>query len=162
MNLKFEEFQKTNLSFKELNNIRIKNFKKFESLGFPTKKQEHWKYTDLKNIINNNFKDLQIIEDKSSLKYNSKFLIKNFDHNKIILLNGKFIELNFNFENEKKVSIKSLKISLEKEKEFKKIENYFEDEQNSMILLNHALVNDGIILEIDKNCIFSGFICNSS
>ena len=51
MNLKFEEFKKSNLGFKELDNIRIKSFKKFETEGFPTKKQEHWKYTDLKNII---------------------------------------------------------------------------------------------------------------
>ena len=55
MNLKFEEFKKSNLVLKELDNIRIKSFQKFEIQGFPTKKQEHWKYTDLKNIINENF-----------------------------------------------------------------------------------------------------------
>jgi len=63
MNLKFEEFQKKNISFEELDNIRKKSFQKFETQGFPTKKQEHWKYTDLKNIINNNFENLQIFKD---------------------------------------------------------------------------------------------------
>ena len=155
MNLNFEEFQKTNLRFKKLDNIRAKNFKKFEELGFPTKKQEHWKYTDLKTIINNNFKNLQIFKDKNNSKYNNKSLIKNFEHNRIVLLNGNFIESNFSFEDEKKISIKSLKTALEEEKEFEKIKNYFEDEQNSMISLNHALANDGIIFEIDNNYLFN-------
>ena len=151
MNLKFKEFQKSNLGLKELDNIRIKSFKKFETQGFPTKKQEHWKYTDLKTIINNNFENLQIFKDKSSSKYNNKLLIKKFEHNKIILLNGNFMESNFDFEDEKKINIKSLKDILRNEKEFEKIKNYFKDEQNSMISLNHALVNDGIIFEVDDD-----------
>ena len=62
MNLKFEEFHKSNSGIKELNNIRLKSFKKFETQGFPTKRQEHWKYTDLKNIISNNFENLEIFK----------------------------------------------------------------------------------------------------
>ena len=151
MNLKFQEFQKSNLGLKELDNIRIKSFKKFETQGFPTKKQEHWKYTDLKTIINNNFENLQIFKDKSNSKYNNKLLIKKFEHNKIILLNGNFMESNFDFEDEKKINVKSLKDILRDEKEFEKIKNYFKDEQNSMISLNHALVNDGIIFEVDDD-----------
>ena len=95
MNLKFEEFQKTNLSFEELDNIRIKSYKSFETQGFPTKKQEHWKYTDIRNIIANNFQDLQIFNKNKDSHYNNELLIKDFEHNKIILLNGKFIESNF-------------------------------------------------------------------
>jgi Fe-S cluster assembly protein SufD len=154
MNLNFEEFHKLNLRFKELDNIRAKSFKKFETCGFPTKKQEHWKYTDLKNIINNNFSNLQIFKDNKSSNYNSKFLIKNFDHNKIVLLNGNFIESDFSFEAANKINIKSLKTAFENKNDFEKIKSYFEDEQNSMISLNHALVNDGIVFEIEDNYIF--------
>ena len=155
MNLKFEEFQKIKLGLKELDNIRLKSFKRFESQGFPTKKQEHWKYTDLNTIIDNNFSNLKIIEDKKNSHYNSKSLIPNFEHNRIILLNGRFIESNFSFENEKKISVKSLKNLFENKEDFKKIKYYFDDDQNSMISLNHALTNDGIILEIDDNYLFN-------
>ena len=65
MNLKFEEFKKSNPSLLELDKIREKNFKKFQEEGFPTKKEEQWKYTDLKTIINNNFINLQIIKNSS-------------------------------------------------------------------------------------------------
>ena len=66
MNLKFEEFQKSNLNFEKLDNIRIENFNKFKTQGFPTRRQEHWKYTDLNKIINNNFEKLQIFENKKN------------------------------------------------------------------------------------------------
>ena len=154
MNLKFEEFQKSHPGLKELDNLRIKNFNKFQISGFPSKRQEHWKYTDLKNIISNNFSDLRIFEDKKSLKYDEKLLIKDFEHNRIILLNGNFIESKFGFEEEKKIKIKSLKSVFEDKKDFEKIKNYFNDEQNSMISLNHALVNDGIILDVEDKYLF--------
>ena len=155
MNLKFEEFKKNNFCLKELDNIRVKSFKNFEAKGFPTKKQEHWKYTDLRNIIDNNFQDLQIFNEEIALKYNNDLLIKDFEHNKIVLLNGNFIESNFAFENEKKINIRSLKNIFENKTDFDKIKDYFSDEQNSMISLNHALANDGIILEIDDNYSFN-------
>ena len=155
MNLKFGEFQKSNIGFKELDSIRIKSFKRFEIQGFPTKKQEHWKYTDLKTIISKNFENLQIFTDKNNLKYNNNLLIKNFEHNKIILLNGNFVESNFDFEDKKKINIKSLKVALEDKEEFGKIKKYFEDDQNSMLSLNHALASDGIILEVDNNYSFN-------
>ena len=102
MILKFKEFQKQNISSKELDNIRVRNFQKFEMKGLPSKKQEHWKYTDLKSIINNNFKNIEISDNKKNFKYDNKLLIKNFEHNRIILLNGNFIEANFIFEDKKK------------------------------------------------------------
>jgi Fe-S cluster assembly protein SufD len=154
MNLKFEEFHKSNLKLKELDNIRIKNFKKFETKGFPTKKQEHWKYTDLKTLINRDFEDLKIFNENRASKSYNNFLIKNFEHNKIVLLNGNFIESNFELEDEKNISVKSLKDSLGIEKDFDKIKSFFDDDQNSLISLNNALTNDGIIFEIADNYSF--------
>ncbi len=155
MNLEFEKFKKSNLSPEHLDRIRIKNFKKFQAEGFPSKKQEHWKYTDLKNIINNNFQNLRILNNNENSSFDKKLLIKNIEHNKIILLNGNFIDSNFSFEEEKKIKIKSLKSLLQNKEDFEKIKEYFSDEQNSMISLNHALTEDGIVLEITDNYKFN-------
>jgi len=154
MNLKFQEFQKLNLGLKELDGIRIKSFKKFETQGFPSKRQEHWKYSDLRTIINENFKNLQIFKENTRYKYNDNFLIKSFEHNKIVLLNGNLVDSSFVYEDKKKITIKSLKSVLDNKEEFEKIKSYFEDDQNSMISLNHALVNDGITLEVDDRYSF--------
>ena len=131
MNLKFEEFKKSNTSLLELDKIREENFKKFQEEGFPTKKEEQWKYTDLKTIINNNFINLQIIKNSKNSKYEQNSLLKNFEHNKIILLNGNFIDADFSFEDKKKVSIKSLNAALKEKKDFEKLKNYFNNEKNS-------------------------------
>ena len=148
MNLNFKEFQKQNLTLKELDSIRIKNFKIFETKGLPSKKQEHWKYTDLKTIINNSFSNLEILNSTKNNKYNKNLLISKLQHNEIILLNGNFIEKNFSFEDSKKVNVKSLKTALKDKNDFEKLKTFFNDDQNSMISLNNALTNDGIILEI--------------
>jgi len=154
MHLNFEEFHKSNPGLEEHKNIRVKSFANFEKMGLPTKRQEHWKYTDLKNIIKNNFNNLQIVNDKKVSEYNKELLIKNFEHNRIVLLNGNFIESNFKFEDEKNIKIKSLKNALKNKEDFNKIKTYFDDNQNSMVALNHALTNDGIILEVGDRYLF--------
>jgi Fe-S cluster assembly protein SufD len=154
MILNFNKFQKTNQSGSELNNIRIKNFNIFKKKGFPSKKEENWKYTDLKTILFNNLNKLEIPKNKKISQYNSKRLLENFQHNQIILVNGDFVSSNFSFEAEEKIKIKSLKMVLKDKKIFKKIINYFTNQQNSLVSLNHALVNDGIFLEIEDNYSF--------
>jgi len=67
------------------------------------------------------------------------------------LINGDFVSSNFSFEDKEKIKIKPLKMVLNDEKDFEKIREYFTDQQNSLISLNHALVNDGIFLEIKDN-----------
>ena len=152
MNLKFE---KINSSSEEIDILRLKCFKNFEEKGFPTKKQEHWKYTDLKTIINNNFEDLQICKENKNLKFDNKLLINVFEHNRVVFLNGNLIDTNFSFENKKKIKIQSLKKALQNKTDFEKIKNNFEDNQNSMISLNHALANDGMLLEVEDNYSFT-------
>jgi len=151
MILNFDEFQKANQSGSELNNIRIKNLNIFKKKGFPSKREENWKYTDLKTILSNNLNKLEIPKNNKTSQYNNGWLLKNFQHNQIILVNGDFVSSNFNFENKEKIKIKPLKMVLNDKKDFEKIRDYFTDQQNSLTSLNHALVKDGIFLEIEDN-----------
>ncbi len=155
MILNFDGFQKANQNGNELNNIRIKNLNIFKKKGFPSKREENWKYTDLKTILSNNLSTLEIPNNKRTSQYNSEWLLKNFKHNQIILVNGDFASSNFSFEDKEKIKIKPLKIVLNGEKDFEKIRDYFTDQQNSLTSLNHALVNDGIFLEIEDNYSFN-------
>ena len=155
MILNFDGFQKANQNGNELNNIRIKNLNIFKKKGFPSKREENWKYTDLKTILSNNLSTLEIPNNKRTSQYNSEWLLKNFKHNQIILVNGDFVSSNFSFEDKEKIKIKPLKIVLNGEKDFEKIRDYFTDQQNSLTSLNHALVNDGIFLEIEDNYSFN-------
>jgi len=155
MILNFDEFQKANQSGSELNNIRIKNLNIFKEKGFPSRREENWKYTDLKTILSNNLSTLEIPNNKRTSQYNSEWLLKDFKHNQIVLVNGDFVSSDFSFEDKEKIKIKPLKIVLNGEKDFEKIRDYFTDQQNSLTSLNHALVNDGIFLEIEDNYSFN-------
>jgi len=154
MSLNFDAFQKANQSGSELDSIRIKNFNIFQKKGFPSKKEENWKYTDLKTILYNNLNKLELPNHENTSQYNSEWLLKNFEHNQIILVNGDFVSSTFSFETKEKIKIKPLKTVLKDKKDFKKIKDYFTEQQNSLASLNHALVHDGIFLEIEDNYLF--------
>ena len=66
MILNFDEFQKANQTGGDLDNIRIKNFNIFQKKGFPSKKEENWKYTDLKTILHNNLNNLEVLNNKKT------------------------------------------------------------------------------------------------
>jgi Fe-S cluster assembly protein SufD len=151
----FDEFQKANQTGGELDDIRIKNFNIFQKKGFPSKKEESWKYTDLKTILHNNLNKLEVLNNKKTSQYHDKWLLKNFQHNQIILVNGGFISSTFNFEAKDKIKIKPLKTVLKDKENFEKIKEFFTDQKNSLTSLNHALVHDGIFLEIEDNYSFN-------
>ena len=151
----FDEFQKANQIGGELDDIRIKNFNIFQKKGFPSKKEESWKYTDLKRILYNNLNKLEVPNNKKTSQYNSEWLLKNFQHNQIILVNGDFVSSTFSFEAKDKIKIIPLKTVLKDKKDFEKIRDFFNDQKNSLTSLNHALVHDGIFLEIEDNYSFN-------
>ena len=103
-NLEFES-----LTYETLGNTkeRKEHFFKFVESGFPSKKLEDWKFSDLKSIINKNIKEIKFgfntIENKS---YNLKF-IKNFEHSKIVILNGEFLSADILDIDKNKIEIKN-------------------------------------------------------
>ena len=54
----------------------------------------------------------------------------------------------------KKFKIKSFKDILKNKEGFEKLKDFFTEHKNSLETLNHALVSDGIILEVDDNYFF--------
>ena len=123
---------------KEEKNFRIKNLEFFKTVGFPNKKFEDWKFSDFKNIINSNFKELDA--KKISISQNKIELIKDFEHNYIILLNGNLHSSNFDYEKKDKVKISHYDNSID-----------YQSSKNPLICLNHALAENGYSLEIKKN-----------
>ena len=75
-----------NLSQEE-KSIRKKNLDIFFKSGFPNKKLEDWKFTDLNSLISKNFQKLTNIE---KFNIDKKLeLLNNFQHNYVYLINGK-------------------------------------------------------------------------
>ena len=122
----------------EEKNFRIKNLNHFKSVGFPNKKLEDWKFSDFKKIVDNNFDKLNAEEVFSDIKKIN--LIKDFDHNYIILVNGNLHSSNFDHENKSKINISPFYQSTD-----------YQISKNPLVCLNHALAKNGYTLEVEKN-----------
>ena len=119
-------------------NFRIKNLEFFKTTGFPNKKSEDWKFSDFKNIIDSNFNELdtkKILSNPNNIE-----LLKDFEHNFIVLVNGNLNSSNFDYENKDKIKITHYDNST----------NY-PITKNPLVCLNHALAESGYTLEIDKD-----------
>ena len=55
---------KLEILLKKEKNFRLKNLNYFNDIGFPNKKNEDWKFSDLKTIISKNFSKLNIQFEK--------------------------------------------------------------------------------------------------
>ena len=126
----------------EEKNFRIKNLELFNTSGFPSKKFEDWKFTDFRKIVDNNFNKLDTKKVTSDFK--KAELLKNFDHNYIILVNGSLHSYNFDHEEKSKIKISSYDSNIN-----------FELSENPLICLNHALAENGYSLEVEENYKFN-------
>ena len=137
--INLKEIDKINLINQDDKIYRIKNLEFFNQKGLPTKKDEDWKFSDLREIFSKNFKKIDV--NNSKPEENKFRLIKDFDHNYILLINGRFIRSDFKFEDKNKIKITSYK-----EENFSR-----EQSNNSLICLNNALSNEGYNLLIEKD-----------
>ena len=119
-----KEIDKIKKISKSEREFRINNLNLFNEKGFPNKKQEDWKFSDLREIVRKNFKKLNVNKVNSKLKKIN--LIKDFDHNYIVVVNGELKSSNFKFEDKNRVRIKNFKN-----------DNFLkENKENSLIYLN--------------------------
>jgi Fe-S cluster assembly protein SufD len=135
----------TNLKLSNKNiEIRKKNLNKFSEKGFPNKKIEDWKFSDLNQIISSNIKNLNFYNSLVSSKVNQDVFINKFRHNKIVLLNGIILSIDLSLEDQNKVS-------LTKDLNF----NAGYDEVNPLVLLNNAFASSYIKMTVKENYSFN-------
>ena len=125
-------------------NERKKSLSEFEKKGFPNKKIEEWKFTDLNKIIKDNFNKLSNKIKDENIKFTPEVT---FEHNFITLVNGHLKEYNFDLEGKQGKNSITLK-KINHDEYFKNIGSI---EKNSMLNLNIALVDCGFQLKIDDN-----------
>ena len=132
--------QNSKFSKKEIE-FRKENLNKFIKEGFPTKKNENWKFSDISQIIQNNIGDLKYYNDYSTSKKtdNLKY-VSEFDHNKIIFVNGKLEKIDFKYEEKNKIEILDTN---EKDQELRNI--------NSLVALNNVFTDKNHRIIIKKN-----------
>ena len=137
LNFKIEDRLGKNLAQREAN-LSI-----FKKKGFPNKREEEWKFTDLEKILNENFKELSNVNLEKKV---SNFQNLSFDHNSIKLVNGKLESFDFKLEN-----FKNKNMTVIKEFDFDTHLNFVKNfRDNQMQNLNIALHDGGFSLNINS------------
>ena len=117
------------------------NFKEFLKQGFPNRKLENWKFSDLNQIIKSNIGELTFYNDyKKENQIDKIELISELEHNKIIIVDGKIEKIDFKFEDQDKVEVL-----------VEQGEETIKENINSLINLNNAFSNKFCKIIIKKN-----------
>ena len=119
---------------------RKKNFNQFVKNGFPNKRAEDWKFSDLNQIISSNINNLCFHRDEALNKIDESIFIDKFEHNKIIFINGVITDIDFSHEDETKVLLT---------KDLNQNENF--KEVNPLVSLNNALTASYIRVTVKEN-----------
>ena len=118
---------------------------RFLEKGFPNKKFENWKFSDINQIIKKNIGELSFYNDySSSNKIDTSIFIGGLEHNKIVFINGRVEKIDFSFEDKDKIEIN------EDSKPKDKLEN-----NNSLIDLNTAFINKSYKILVKENYTFN-------
>ena len=137
------DFEKTlknnNLSEKE---IAFKNFnaKEFSSHGFPNRKDEDWKFSDINQIIKKEIGELNFYSEQLKKgEIDKDIFLNEIEHNKLFFINGQLVQIDFNYEDKNQVEIYD---DIKEDNEFENI--------NSLIDLNNAFRNKYYKIVIKK------------
>jgi len=135
-----------------VHDIRSEAIKQFESIGFPNKKLENWKYTSLKNLLNTDYTVLPEINNVLEFKNIKKYLIDDIDSYKIIFVDGKYCS-HLSETTHEGMDICILSAALTQSKYELIIENYFNKIalKDGITSLNTAFSNEGAFIHIPKN-----------
>ena len=88
--------------------IEIKKFylDNFINKGFPNRREEDWKFSDLNQIIKKNIGELSFYSDYASTnKVDTSAFVDGLEHNKIVFINGRIEKIDFDYEKKDQIEI---------------------------------------------------------
>ncbi|MDB4297668.1 Fe-S cluster assembly protein SufD [Flavobacteriaceae bacterium] len=142
-------------------NVSVENYKKeafeaFSQNGFPTTKDEEWKYTSLRGLLKNEYGIEPAQGATVSKEAIAPYLVEGVDSYKLVFVDGVFqADLSDTIE---EVSVKLLSEAVQDasyETIFKEKYNSLAKGGTSLSDLNTAFTNEGVIIEVAKSKVVS-------
>ena len=137
----------------ELHEVRNQAIKNFENKGFPTKKEEAWKYTSLNAILKNDFSVFPKHENAIEFKDVKKYFLHEVDTYKLVFIDGKFSSFLSSTTHEG-IDVCLLSSVLTKPKYKPTLETYFNQiakKDETLTSLNTAFAQEGAYINIPKS-----------
>ncbi len=86
--------------------VKEKCLNEFIRSGFPSKKNEDWKFLDINQAIKSKIDNLNYFNENLPNELDPKIYIDGLEHNKIIFINGRIEKIDFKYEESDKFEIK--------------------------------------------------------
>ncbi|MFY8110386.1 MAG: Fe-S cluster assembly protein SufD [Flavobacterium sp.] len=137
----------------DLHDIRTAAIKNFENKGFPTKKEEAWKYTSLNAILKNDFSVFPKTENTIEYRDVKKYFLHEIDSYKVVFVDGVFSS-NLSSTTHDGIDVCLMSSALNKPKYKMVIDTYFNQiasKDESLTSLNTAFANEGAYINIPKS-----------
>ncbi len=137
----------------ELHEIRSNAIKNFENKGFPTKKEEAWKYTSLNAILKNDFSVFPKKENTIEFKDVKKYFLHEIDTYKVVFIDGIFSSF-LSSTTHDGLDVCLMSSALTKPKYKMVIDAYFNQiasKEESLTTLNTAFSLEGAYINIPKS-----------
>ena len=136
----------------ELHDLRTDAIKNFEDKGFPSKKDEAWKYTSLNAILKNDFTVFPKHENSIEFSQVSKYFLNEVDTYKVVFVDGVFSS-HLSSTTHEGIDVCLMASALNKPKYKMVIDKYFNqiaNKKDSLTSLNTAFANEGAYINIPK------------
>ncbi|WP_374505825.1 Fe-S cluster assembly protein SufD [Flavobacterium sp.] len=137
----------------ELHDVRTLAIKNFEDKGFPTKKDEAWKYTSLNAILKKDFSVFPKNEVTIEFKDVKKYFLHEIDTYKVVFIDGVFSS-HLSSTTHDGIDVCLMSSALTKPKYKMVIDTYFNQiasKDESLTSLNTAFANEGAYINIPKS-----------
>jgi len=135
-----------------VHDVRSEAIKRFESQGFPSKKEENWKYTSLNSVLKHNYSVFP--KHDNAIEYNDvkKYFIHDIDTYKVVFIDGKYSS-HLSQTTHDGIDVCLMSSALSKPKYQPIIENYFDKvaTKDGLTSLNTAFSCEGAYIHIGKN-----------
>lgn len=139
----------------DLHDLRNESLKNFENKGFPTKKEEAWKYTSLNAVLANDFNILPKGDSSVEWKDVKKYFLNDVDTYKVVFINGVFCS-HLSSTTHDGIDVCLMSSALTKPKYKMVIDTYFNDaidKEDSLSSLNTAYAFEGAYINIPKSTV---------
>jgi Fe-S cluster assembly protein SufD len=135
-----------------VHDIRSEAIKTFEEQGFPSKKQEAWKYTSLNSVLKQDYSIFPKKEDAIDYRDVKKYFIHDIDTYNIVFIDGIYSS-HLSQTTHDKFDVCLMSSALNHEKYKPVIENYFNKiaPKDGLNSLNTAFSHEGAYIHIPKN-----------
>ena len=146
----FEEKIDTSSSLHDVRSAAIKNF---ETKGFPTKKEEAWKYTSLNAILKNDFSVFPKKENAVEFATVKKYFLHDVDTYKVVFVDGIFSSF-LSSTTHDGLDVCLMSSALNKPKYKMVIDEYFNkiaSKDESLTSLNTAFAKEGAYINVPKS-----------